>query len=217
MVNPRAEMQLKALQTVDAKPENAEFISQEYFLRDVIAVPPSKELVPTRIFLGSDSKDEMYRSEQFPSGSQAFKITHVAMTTDILFEVATPKEQREKLTHFINYSELLIRKDGNEIARIPVREMMDVSVVTGGGDYVTEGSDTVYLATKIRSKFNNRYKLMNEIAIPAGQKLDITFVPAKGLKTYANGLFHPNLGLQNDKGFIIDITFSAIKIAGTAL
>lgn len=218
-MNQEAKAQLDALQTYGTQPGNAEFKAQEYFVRSTIAFEPGVPLTAKKLFIDSNAIDDMYRSDQFPSSSQAFNVTHIQVFTDMLFTATDPEDQRAKFAHYINFSELLIKKDGNEVYRIPLREIVDFSIVPTGGKYTTvtvgENTSTVYQATEMRMKFNNRYKLLNEILIPANQKLEFQIIPAKGLTAHTVGVYHPFLDLPNDKGFIFDITCTTTKLAGT--
>jgi len=200
----------QALDNFGNKTEADNFAEQEYQLKDTIFYPVATELTPVDIFVDGDPKDVMYKSKQFPSNTQAFALSHISITTDLQFTVTAATDQLNHLAHFIKSSELIIKEDGNELVRIPVRECMDISIIPSGA------SDTGDIPNAVRTKFNNKYQLLNPIEIASKKRLDFEFVPAKGLTTAALAAnvtpYHPNANFASNRGFIVEVAFTARKI-----
>lgn len=205
------------LQEVGQKPQNALFESMEWGVRDSIIIAPEKELVNTVLFT-SDNKDEMYKTPGFPSTSQAHIIKALSATLDLQFTTAGSKaaEQIAYLNHFINGSYLEIRKEGHDVARICLRDLVNFEIIPNPAE-LTATSPKL----KIREKMNNQFPLKQFVEIGAGSFVTFEFKPAKSLKTAAKDAtnyttpYHPNANLTDNVGFVVtfDLIVSKIKQA----
>lgn len=204
----------QAVQDYGTNANKEEFKQNVWPIRDTLLLKCGATLGDVQLFQWGDKKDHQYRSNEFPSNSQAYNIHGIQLFTDIRFEGANHAEKTNKLAHFIDNSFIEFRMENSDVTKIPLRECINMEIIP---------DPTISTATApkaaIRSKFTNFYPLQIPIKVGAGAQFDVWLRPAKGLTTEAydstNGTtpIKPGSFLDNSEhGFSITINLMATKI-----
>lgn len=192
------------------------FENQETHVRDTVFIAPSTALTDLDFF-SSDAKDPMWKTKEFPSGTQAFNIKNIYVDAQITFD-DNAVENAPKLHYFLKNSFLEIRNEGSDVVKLPLSECVDYRKVPTTNSDVNSGVVNRY--NNFDTKFNNTYALQKPLVVAANEKPDVKIVVAKGLTTAAYSAnycpFMYNSGLANNQGFYIMVEFKGIKSKANA-
>ncbi len=195
------------------------FENQETHVRDTVFIAPSASLTDLDFF-GSDAKDPMWKTKDFPSGTQAFNITNIFVDAQITFD-DNAVENVAKLHYFLKNSFLEIRNEGSDVVKLPLSECVDYKKVPTTKSDVNSGVINRY--NDFESKFNNTYALKKPLVVAANEKPDVKIIVAKGLTSaaysanycpflYNHGASH----ISSNQGFYIMVDFKGIKSKANA-
>ncbi len=201
------------IQDFSANNNNEPFKQNVWPIRDTLLLKCGATLGDTQLFQWGDKKDQQYRSNEFPSNSQAYLIHGVQLFTDVRFDGANHAVKTNQLAHFIDNSFIEFRMENSDVTKIPLRECINMEILP---------DPTISTATApkaaIRSKFTNYYPLQIPIKVGGGTQFDVWLRPAKGLTTEAYDSTNnttpikPGSGLpDSEHGFSITINLMATK------
>lgn len=170
-----------ALQSVDSG-LGMPFNNQEVHMRDTAFVAASTA-VTNMTFFGTDTKDEMWKSADFPSNTQAFIFTHVLVDPSIIFN-ADAQAHGRLYKYFLKNSFLEIKNEGTQLLIAPLSEMVTTEIVPSLKNDPTAAAPVNYWLDT-RDKFNNAYKFIKPWKVNALAKPSVKILVAKGLTTAA--------------------------------
>lgn len=201
---------LDALQSVGSS-SNELFQNQEAFIRDTAFISPST-LLSDMDFFDNSGKDAMWKSKDFPSGTMAYKITHVEVDPQVTFN-ANQVVNFKIFHYFLQNSYLQWRDEGDDVFSIPLAELVPYRVVPTTNSDVNSG--VVNRHSDLANKFNNMYQLKKPLEVAANKRPDVRIIVAKACTTAAySANYSPYMsqsGLTNNEGFYIMVKFAGTK------
>lgn len=188
------------------------FENQPAFIRDTYFYSPSTAMVDMDFF-GTDAKDAMWKSKEFPSNTMAYSFDSIVVRAELQFNASAQLDASYR-KYFLHNSYLEIRNEGNDIAKIPLVHLVDYKFAPTTATDATAAAP-VDLFYTVFPKINNSYKLPKAFVVNAGEKPDIKIVVAKSLTLAAWDANHspimPKAGLTDDKGFYVQVELQGIQ------
>lgn len=214
VINQTVKTARQTLQGVNDAGAGDIFDNIPVILRSTIFYDASVVVTDQNFFQGSAGLDEQWQSKFFPSMTQAFKFNRLRVNFAMQFTASAVTRQVEYQKSFVELSRVEIRNEGNEVATVPLSELVLFKAVPANN---VTGSAATY--TQLVEKFNNWYELAKPIVIASGEQPDIKLRAASGFTTNAwTAATAPvltktaNSGLTTaDQGYYITLEMEGIK------
>ena len=162
-------------------------------------------------FFSGAAPSPQYRTQGFPSQTQAFRFTHVKFYDQLRFTASDPLRHTQYIEYYLNNSTLVITNEGNEVITVPMNELVHYRIYPSNN---VAGTTATY--RQVDTKFTNTYMLPKPIIFNAGESPVIQLNPASSISTAATWVanvdpYLVNTGVASDQAYPIRIELIGTK------
>lgn len=203
------------LQALGAPSTQDKFVVVPKTLRDTLFVNGGSAFESNNQLFTTATKNQAYKSNEFPNNSQAFSIYGLNIKPYVLFSTTDGTDEasaRQTYASFLETSYVNLQIEGSEILNEPLSNLVPwYNVVEASA------TDEAAAWTKVeRRNMDQGYKLPEPIIIGAGTTFKFTFVVNGTYTTEAVGATNymtwPNSGLSSSKGYATIFDLKTLQI-----